>query len=215
MITEYKNRKREIETEAQEVEANQEKLGEFDKQINVVREKWYGPVTTIVDQINGKFRSFFARLKCAGEVILSEHEDYDKWGIDIRVQFRNSDDMKRLTSSYQSGGEKSVSTILYLLSLQGLTDCPFRVVDEINQGMDPKNERKVFEMMAHAATIAGTSQYFLITPKLLPDLEYNDKMNILSIFNGLGLENANALDDSFVVEKVIENNRIRMSQLVH
>ncbi|KAL9265485.1 Structural maintenance of chromosomes protein 5-like protein, partial [Drosera capensis] len=32
--------------------------------------------------------------------------------------------------------------ILYLVSLQDLTSCPFRVVDEINQGMDPINERK-------------------------------------------------------------------------
>ena len=30
--------------------------------------------------------------------------------------------------------ERSVSTILYLVSLQDLTHCPFRVVDEINQG---------------------------------------------------------------------------------
>ena len=27
-----------------------------------------------------------------------------------------------------------MSTILYLVSLQDLTNCPFRVVDEINQG---------------------------------------------------------------------------------
>lgn len=31
---------------------------------------------------------------------------------------------------------------LYML-LQRVTDTPFRVVDEINQGMDPINERKV------------------------------------------------------------------------
>jgi hypothetical protein len=30
--------------------------------------------------------------------------------------------------------ERSVATILYLVSLQDLTHCPFRVVDEINQG---------------------------------------------------------------------------------
>jgi len=144
--------------------------------------------------------------------MLSEHEDYNKWGIDIKVQFRNSDDLKRLTSSYQSGGEKSVSTILYLLSLQGLTECPFRVVDEINQGMDPKNERKVFELMAAAATTEGTSQYFLITPKLLPDLDYNDKMTIHSIYNGQGLESTG--EESFNVETVIEQHRIRCSQMV-
>jgi hypothetical protein len=38
-----------------------------------------------------------------------------------------------LTASRQSGGERSVCTILYLIALQGVTDSPFRVVDEINQ----------------------------------------------------------------------------------
>ncbi len=36
-----------------------------------------------------------------------------------------------------------MSTILYLIALQDVTVTPFRVVDEINQGMDPINERKV------------------------------------------------------------------------
>jgi hypothetical protein len=47
------------------------------------------------------------------------------------------------SSHRQSGGERSVSTMLYLIALQEFTKCPFRVVDEINQGMDAVNERKV------------------------------------------------------------------------
>ena len=35
--------------------------------------------------------------------------------------------------------------------MQGVTACPFRVVDEINQGMDPVNERKVFLQLVEAA----------------------------------------------------------------
>lgn len=34
-----------------------------------------------------------------------------------------------------------MSTIFYLMALQSLARAPFRVVDEINQGMDPRNER--------------------------------------------------------------------------
>lgn len=37
-------------------------------------------------------------------------------------------------AAQQSGGEKSVSTMFFLLALQDVTTCPFRVVDEINQG---------------------------------------------------------------------------------
>ncbi len=60
-----------------------------------------------------------------------------------RVKFRESEPLQQLTANRQSGGERSVSTILYLIALQDVTVTPFRVVDEINQGMDPINERKV------------------------------------------------------------------------
>ena len=41
--------------------------------------------------------------------------------------------MKDLDAYHQSGGERSVSTMVYMLSLQELANVPFRVVDEINQ----------------------------------------------------------------------------------
>lgn len=59
-------------------------------------------------------------------------------GMRLRVQV--------LAPGRQSGGEKSVSTIMFLLSLQNITETPLRVVDEINQGMDQTNERKVFQV---------------------------------------------------------------------
>jgi len=77
-----------------------------------------------------------------------------------------------------------VSTMLYLISLQDLTPCPFRVVDEINQGMDPYNERMIFKQVVVTAGRPGLPQYFLITPKLLPDLDYTPNMTILCVFNG-------------------------------
>ena len=60
-------------------------------------------------------------------------DNYEKYGVEIKVKFRAKDSLQVLTQFHQSGGEKSVSTILYLMSLQELTRCPFRVVDEINQ----------------------------------------------------------------------------------
>jgi hypothetical protein len=55
-----------------------------------------------------------------------------------------------------------------------VTVTPFRVVDEINQGMDPANERKVFEQLVTASCKEGTPQCFLLTPKLLPDLPFTE-----------------------------------------
>ena len=73
---------------------------------------------------------------------VATHADYDKWGIEILVKFRDSEPLQVLTDTRQSGGvgyvsniqERAISTMLYLISLQELCQSPFRVVDEINQG---------------------------------------------------------------------------------
>jgi hypothetical protein len=70
------------------------------------------------------------------------------------------------------------------LCAQNVTVCPFRVVDEINQGMDQINERKVFTLLVEAACQAGTPQCFMFTPKLLPDLPYTEDVMPMLIFNG-------------------------------
>ena len=67
---------------------------------------------------------------------------------------------------------------------QEITKCPFRVVDEINQGMDPKNERMVFETIARCGFADQTPQYLMITPKLLPDLPFPAEATIFCVLNG-------------------------------
>lgn len=70
------------------------------------------------------------------------------------------------------------------MALQHLARSPFRVVDEINQGMDPRNERKVHERMVDISCQENTSQYLLVTPKLLSDLKYHPKMKVHCIASG-------------------------------
>ena len=70
------------------------------------------------------------------------------------------------------------------MALQSMAQAPFRVVDEINQGMDPRNERMVHERMVEIACHEHTSQYFLITPKLLTGLRYDPRMRVLCIASG-------------------------------
>ena len=59
------------------------------------------------------------------------------------VKFRDSESLQPLSGSVQSGGEKSVTTALYIMALQEMTEVPFRCVDEINQGMDEHNEKRI------------------------------------------------------------------------
>nr|XP_033780573.1 structural maintenance of chromosomes protein 5 [Geotrypetes seraphini] len=186
VVDEYKKKAKEMQQLSEELDRKKTELENYKHNISEVKEKWLNPLKQLVEQINEKFSLFFSSMQCAGEVDLhtEKEEDYDKYGIRIRVKFRSSAQLQELTPHHQSGGERSVSTMLYLMALQELNRCPFRVVDEINQGMDPVNERRVFEMVVKTACKENTSQYFLITPKLLQNLTYGDKMTILFVYNG-------------------------------
>uniref|UniRef100_A0A8C5BUH5 Structural maintenance of chromosomes protein 5 n=1 Tax=Gadus morhua TaxID=8049 RepID=A0A8C5BUH5_GADMO len=175
VVEEYNRR----EVEIQNLE---EELGDLSE----AKERWLNPLRTLICQINERFGEYFRSMQCVGEVDLhsEKEEEYDKYGIRIRVKFHNSTELHELTAHHQSGGERSVSTMLYLMALQELNRCPFRVVDEINQGMDPINERRVFNIVVRTACKETTSQYFFITPKLLQDLQYAEEMTVLCIHNG-------------------------------
>ena len=86
------------------------------------------------------------------------------------------------------------------MALQAMAKAPFRVVDEINQGMDPRNERMVHERMVEIACKEHTSQYFLITPKLLTGLRYDKRMKVLCIASGEHMpENYKQMDISKII----------------
>ncbi|XP_072260268.1 structural maintenance of chromosomes protein 5 isoform X2 [Pyxicephalus adspersus] len=186
VVEDYARRTREIESKTVELNQKKKELEDYRQKISKVKQDWLTPLKHLVEKINEQFSSFFSSMQCVGEVDLhtENEEDYDKYGIRIRVKFRSSTQLHELNPHHQSGGERSVSTMLYLMALQELNKCPFRVVDEINQGMDPVNERRVFEMVVRTACKNNTSQYFFITPKLLQNLTYADKMTVLFVYNG-------------------------------
>lgn len=77
-----------------------------------------------------------------------------------------------------------MTTILYLMSLMEQARSPFSLVDEINQGMDARAERLVHNQLVDVTCNSDVGQYFLITPKLLPNLEYHTRMKVLCVYNG-------------------------------
>jgi hypothetical protein len=50
--------------------------------------------------------------------------------------------------------------------------------------MDQRAERTVHNEMVEVTCKEDSAQYFLITPKLLPDLRYHKRMKILCVNNG-------------------------------
>ncbi|KIL63939.1 hypothetical protein M378DRAFT_78988 [Amanita muscaria Koide BX008] len=184
IIEQYERRKEEIGNLEGSVEEKQRRAGKFERSIKTARENWQPALEKLVASIGEKFSAAFDRIGCAGELRITQHEDYEKWAIDILVKFRDSEKLQVLTAQRQSGGERSLTTILYLMSLTEEARAPFSLVDEINQGMDNRAERMVHNSMVEVTCKAEAAQYFLITPKLLTDLEYHERMKILCVNNG-------------------------------
>ncbi|KAL2636129.1 hypothetical protein R1flu_007608 [Riccia fluitans] len=194
VLEEYERRCKLIESVTEKVEKEKASLDRCMNEIKATQDLWSPRLRELVSKINETFSRNFMEMAIAGEVTLDEHgTDFDKYGILIKVKFRETAELQVLSAHHQSGGERSVSTILYLVSLQDLTYCPFRVVDEINQGMDPNNERKMFQQLVRAASQPNTPQCLLLTPKLLPNLDYTEACTVLNIMNGPWLEGASTV----------------------
>ncbi|CAI5488600.1 unnamed protein product [Closterium sp. Naga37s-1] len=183
-------------------------------EVERVQGLWLPRLRSLIVRINEAFSRNFLEMAITGEVALGEQgksggervEGRGWGGGNVRTcecggkasegrlarregvkceKVRECAELQDLSAHLLSGGERSVSTILYLVSLQDLTRCPFRVVDEINQGMDPTNERNMFQQLVRAATHDHTPQCFLLTPKLLPDLDYGEAYTVHCVMNGV------------------------------
>lgn len=258
VLQDFEERGRRIEGLQRRLEEFSAALSEINTNIARIRGRWEPRLDALVQRISDAFAFNMRQIHCAGEVAIHKDADFDQWAIQIRVKFREHESLTQLDAHRQSGGERAVSTVFYLMSLQALTRSPFRVVDEINQGMDPRNERLVHGRMVAIATgndeweeyyranlagsaswsgaqgtsraddaeddsnsddndededdaaalqetddippeqslgsTAGGSQYFLITPKLLHGLRYDEGMTVLCIASGEHLQSAQAVD---------------------
>eukprot|EP00834_Sanchytrium_tribonematis_P001158 NODE_26_length_40862_cov_0.679513.p2 type:complete len:1048 gc:universal NODE_26_length_40862_cov_0.679513:21467-18324(-) len=180
----YEERKLQI-TKLEKLIAVKEREAEELTSLNVSRRRnFISKVNNMITDLSSKFRENMLSVKCDGEIKLyksEDPEDIKHWGIDILVKFRGAESLHSLSGTRHSGGEKSVATMLYLMCLQGTSSVPFRVVDEINQGMDPRNEKLVHALVVQRSK---DSQYFMITPKLLKGLDYSYEMAVHLVCQG-------------------------------
>ncbi|ENN75960.1 hypothetical protein YQE_07495, partial [Dendroctonus ponderosae] len=190
-IKEYEDRKNRIEKLGQNIDTINSDINKVSSKMERLHEAWLTPLNDLIAEINLKFGSAFERMGCAGEVGICQGDDeknYEDYGISIKVTYRNGELLQELNAVVQSGGERAVATAAFMLALQELTPVPFRCVDEINQGMDANNERRIFELIVETTGQQNSAQYFLITPKLVPNLTYSRQLVVQIVHNGLFIE---------------------------
>ncbi|KAF1744906.1 hypothetical protein MXB_67 [Myxobolus squamalis] len=148
---------------------------------------WISRIKQVIQAISDKFTIFFEKMKCQGKIELIEDPEgnYEKYSLSLMVSYHPGEKLVQLKHNRHSGGEKAVAVMIFLMSIQQLSTSPFKMIDEINQGMDPINERIIFEIMVDSISkTKATNQYFFFSPKVLPDLVYGENVTIHTIFNG-------------------------------
>jgi chromosome segregation protein len=147
------------------------------------REKlWRRVMRDLLREVNEGYRAILSGLDATGEVRLVVGEDIEKAGLELLVGFRGSRPV--LLDAYtQSGGERSVAIVSFLLALQQRILSPFRAIDEFDIHMDSSNREAIFKTILSVAKKTGV-QYVLITPRQLTVPE--EKVNLIVVQNVYG-----------------------------
>jgi len=153
-----------------------------------LKDAWYPELQKQIKFVAQRFKNTFATINCNADVELycpDNPNNFSEYGLDIKVQYRAGDEMASISVNRQSGGERSVAAMLFLLSMP-TKNCPFRLVDEINQGMDSYNEQNVYKVvkkLTDEATEDDMCQLFIISPKLLRNIEYSKRGSVSILHN--------------------------------
>jgi len=133
---------------------------------------WKDAMTRLLEGVNPDYQSILAATDATGFIRLDDVGDIEDAGIELYVGFRGTAPTT-LDPFTQSGGERSVALMAFILSLQTRIVSPMRGMDEFDIHMDPKNREAMFKMILSHIKGKEGSQYLVITPSILTVFDRN------------------------------------------
>ncbi|NXB00011.1 SMC6 protein, partial [Cnemophilus loriae] len=112
---------------------------------------------------------------CSGHIIF----DHKNETLSITVQPREEEKTARSDLRSLSGGERSFSTVCFILSLWNISESPFRCMDEFDVYMDMVNRRIAIDMILERADFQRHRQFILFTPLSMSSLPTSPHIRIL------------------------------------
>uniref|UniRef100_A0A3Q3EEY7 Structural maintenance of chromosomes protein 6 n=1 Tax=Labrus bergylta TaxID=56723 RepID=A0A3Q3EEY7_9LABR len=103
------------------------------------------------------FNNFLIKMNCCGAMI------FDHINETLYISVQREDEAVRDTRSL-SGGERSFSTVCFMLSLWEITESPFRCLDEFDVYMDMQNRRISLDLLLDLSQRQQLRQFIFITP---------------------------------------------------
>ncbi len=160
-VNQYEDQKsnyKQLATRIYEIEKERHSIIEF---MNELDKKKYDMFMRAFNQVDATFQEIFTKVTGTGrgKMILEVPEDPFKGGVDVMLEFPGK---SMMTISSASGGEKSVSTVCFLLALQAIHPMPFYMFDEIDAHMDVVNSQRLAELLRERSK---GSQFLVVSLK--------------------------------------------------
>uniref|UniRef100_A0A0E0PS91 Structural maintenance of chromosomes protein 5 n=1 Tax=Oryza rufipogon TaxID=4529 RepID=A0A0E0PS91_ORYRU len=147
VLLEYQSRQREIESISGKLEDDKGECERCYSDIEATKGKWLPTLRTLVSKINSTFSRNFQEMAVAGEVSLDEHGlDFEQYGILIKVKFRSVAGVERSSPIWRGA-------ISFNHPVPCITSRSYQLP---LSGMDPINERKMFQQLVRAASQPNT-----------------------------------------------------------
>ena len=129
------------------------------KMIEEVESKKTSTFMKSFSKINSNFESIFGQLTTKGtaHLVLENPEKPLEGGVQIMVKIAQN---KFLDIKSLSGGEKTLTALAFIFSIQDHEPAPFYLLDEVDAALDKKNSEKLSELIRKYSQKA---QYIVIT----------------------------------------------------
>jgi chromosome segregation protein len=160
MYSSYAKVYEELKAKADDVAASrQEVMTELDKRLS----RWRDVLSNFLEELTGRYAEILKAVTATGAIRLISSRDIEKCGLEIMVGYKGNKPTA-LDAFTQSGGERSIAMMAFLLALQQHITSPFRAIDEFDVHMDPKNRESVTQLIISNAASMTEGQYLAITP---------------------------------------------------
>jgi chromosome segregation protein len=157
-IEEYEKVQKQVEERTERKDTLSHERSTLIERIEKFEQMKYEAFTTAFHAIDTNFREIFARLTSgSGHLILENEEDPFAGGMTFAVQPR---DKKVHLLSSLSGGEKSLTTLAFIFSIQRYIPAPFYAFDEVDMSLDGSNVERIASMITE---LAPQSQFVIVS----------------------------------------------------
>ena len=159
----YESYSTEFEALKERAERVSQSKRELEAELKRREERWRLIVEDFISALSERYDMLLQMVNGSGRVRLVGGEDIERAGLEISAGFKGGRPMP-LDSLTQSGGERSLALVSFLLALQQHIKSPFRGIDEFDVHLDPKNREEVSKLIVSSSKDLRNAQYIVITP---------------------------------------------------